>query len=80
MKRFLVTIFAVTLLVIAPTSAGARVPAAAKHKANKPLFDLPVGYYIAAGGICIGIGAAGGVAYAGIMGPKRRPKGNDQPD
>ncbi|MFN2594027.1 MAG: hypothetical protein ABR579_03945 [Actinomycetota bacterium] len=75
MKRALCGV-ALALLVCSflVAAASARPLTAQKRRHPKPLFDLPFGYYVAAGAICIGIGAAGGVAYAGIMGPKRAPR------
>ena len=72
MRARIALLFVVALAVFAVAASAQARPTAAKGHKKKGLFDLPMGYYLAAGGICIGIGAAGGVAYAGIMGPKRK--------
>ncbi|MDQ3877783.1 MAG: hypothetical protein M3290_05465 [Actinomycetota bacterium] len=71
MRRALCICAAVLFLLSIAAGASARAENAAKPRREKRLFDLPVGYYVAAGAICVAIGAAGGIAYAGIMGPKR---------
>ena len=75
MRVRIALVLVVVLTVFALISSAQARPTAAKNHKKKGLFDLPAGYYLAAGGICIAIGAAGGVAYAGIMGPKRKVEG-----
>ncbi|MEA2477684.1 MAG: hypothetical protein QOC87_1883 [Actinomycetota bacterium] len=74
MKRALCACALGVLIVWVGVAASARPVVAGQHKHAKALFNLSAGYYLAAGAICVGIGAAGGFAYAGIMGPKRRPQ------